>query len=486
MKEMAHAFNNLGLYEQYQGRYHKSLSLFQKSLDGYQQQRDNKGMAKVFNNMGTVHESLSAYPTALEYYQKALEMATGLRDSNIIVMSTSNIGNVYFYMGSLQEALKHYTWCYAYDLRHGNPTDIGTSLNNLALVHQEMGEFGQAGNYYAKALELAQQHQDVVNQIRAYTYLAGASLRQNDYEKVAGYLARAYPMAIAYGDDFLLFSVLLKKADLHEARGEYAQAIAVGDQMLANSQRIASRQQASNAAMRLARYHAGQGNHQQAYHFLSMGKAIEDSIFNERNERKILTLEQERLAVSEDLARKENELQKTQLKAQQRTMQLQWVAILTTGTILTMLFFVLLLRSRNYQLQKERHRELAESHLQIVSYMQELEVANRQLSDSQLELKQLYSHLEEKVAERTRNLEEANQKLVQFASLNSHELRRPIARIQGLVNLLNLHQPQDPQNQAYLHLIVQCANELEKVTWDINEFLQEKTANGHTGKVEKV
>lgn len=72
---------------------------------------------------------------------------------------------------------------------------------------------------------------------------------------------------------------------------------------------------------------------------------------------------------------------------------------------------------------------------------------------------------EQKVSE-LRILEQ-NKKLFDIAQINSHDIRRPIASILGLVNLANLQNPTDPINRVVLENMERAALELDDVLKNI-------------------
>ena len=82
------------------------------------------------------------------------------------------------------------------------------------------------------------------------------------------------------------------------------------------------------------------------------------------------------------------------------------------------------------------------------------------------------SKLEEKVKERTKTLEERNSQLIDYAFMNSHLLRAPVSKIQGLLNLLNTEIPGEEKNKI-IGFLNSSVEELDKVVLEINEKVKE-------------
>lgn len=77
------------------------------------------------------------------------------------------------------------------------------------------------------------------------------------------------------------------------------------------------------------------------------------------------------------------------------------------------------------------------------------------------ELKQCQTALEAMIIEQATALEERNRQLADFAFLNSHKMRGPLARILGLVDVLKLADSRDQEVEC-LRFIVQSAEELDQ------------------------
>jgi signal transduction histidine kinase len=97
--------------------------------------------------------------------------------------------------------------------------------------------------------------------------------------------------------------------------------------------------------------------------------------------------------------------------------------------------------------------------LQNREYIEQIRVKNIELSDQTSringfneELRAINEHLEERVHERTRALEEQNEQLTEYAFINSHLLRAPLSRILGLINLIHESELSHRERELITHL----------------------------------
>lgn len=87
-------------------------------------------------------------------------------------------------------------------------------------------------------------------------------------------------------------------------------------------------------------------------------------------------------------------------------------------------------------------------------------------------IESLNQNLEAKVEKRTKRLKEQNEKLREFAFVNSHVLRAPVSRILGLVNLL-IKSAVSQTDKEIIQYLDESAKELDTVTRNLSVTLRE-------------
>jgi GAF domain-containing protein len=86
-------------------------------------------------------------------------------------------------------------------------------------------------------------------------------------------------------------------------------------------------------------------------------------------------------------------------------------------------------------------------------------------------ISQINKGLEDRVRRRTEELEQQNEKLAEYAFINSHILRAPLSRVLGLIHLMEMTDKRDPQLIDYLK---KSGEELDEVVKKINATLAER------------
>ncbi|HEY3404396.1 MAG TPA: hypothetical protein VGK59_13490 [Ohtaekwangia sp.] len=103
---------------------------------------------------------------------------------------------------------------------------------------------------------------------------------------------------------------------------------------------------------------------------------------------------------------------------------------------------------------------------------EELRTSEEELRASQEELTLINENLNGLVQQRTLTIIDQNKKLVHHAFINAHKVRSPLARIQGLVNLLGYegHQLSDNANDIQ-RMLVESTDELDNILREVRTNL---------------
>jgi len=146
-------------------------------------------------------------------------------------------------------------------------------------------------------------------------------------------------------------------------------------------------------------------------------------------------------------------------------------------------------RTKEIQTQNE---ELIQQQEEIAAHRDKLENQNKIIAEHMRELESIKSQLEEIVTERTQQLKLVNNKLIQhnnqleqYAYITAHNLRAPVARLKGLMYILEKTSGINKQNKDVIRRIIFSAQEMDEVLTDMNAILELKyKENGRLQKVD--
>jgi signal transduction histidine kinase len=115
--------------------------------------------------------------------------------------------------------------------------------------------------------------------------------------------------------------------------------------------------------------------------------------------------------------------------------------------------------------------ELQKKNDALTSSEEELRASQEELLASQEELTQINENLNNVVKERTLTIIDQNKKFVHHAFINAHKVRSPLARIQGLVNLLSYEAPRLSEDGLEIQRL------LKESSIELDDILREVKAN---------
>lgn len=114
---------------------------------------------------------------------------------------------------------------------------------------------------------------------------------------------------------------------------------------------------------------------------------------------------------------------------------------------------------------------IAEQKEEMAAINEELSETNQSLQAVNQKMVNLNDALEMKVQERTKEIEERNEKLESYAFYNAHKLRGPYCRILGLISLRKIVEVEE--REEIDRLLDQCMLELEQVIREIQEIVDQ-------------
>ena len=286
-KGKAQAYRLVAIAFYYKSQYPMSLEYFQKSWKANEEIGDTVGISKCLNNIGAIHYSQRNYIEALEYYKKSLEIDRKLNDKQGITKSFNNIGVVYYDLKNFPEAIKYYKKSLKIKKELGDIKGISVSYNNLAEIYEEQNKLQLALEYHKKSLKLK------------------AKTSGND-------LGAKSSTCITY---FNIGTVYLKMKNIDKALNYTLKALDIAKEL-----QLLDRQKEIYEI--LYRIYKAKKQYKKSLEYYISYKIIEDSIFSEKNVKKITGLEyQYKYEKEKEIAslkqQKKDEIAKKELKYQE-------------------------------------------------------------------------------------------------------------------------------------------------------------------------
>jgi signal transduction histidine kinase len=286
------------------GELPKALDLALKATELYEQLDDLRGKTALENLIARIYSTQGQYEKALEHSFKAKKGYEELDEKNGISICLNNIGNDYRRSGNYEEALKYLKQASAIFQEMKSKKAYSYTLNNIGDVYDALKDYPQAQEYFSRSLEIKEELKDQMG--IAYTLISSARTyrKQEQYKKAIPLLLRALDIAIEINTKNEIRNAYKELSETFEELKDYPQAL--------------------------------------EYH--KKYKDINDTIFNEENNR-----ETTKLQTRFETEKKEKEIALLKKdKEQQQLNLLKQRNLINTLIILSLLVFLLALFTRHY------------------------------------------------------------------------------------------------------------------------------------------
>lgn len=376
-----------------------------------------------------------------------------------------DIGAVYIKQGDFNEALMYYSSAIERYGKSGNLRKMAFICVDKADLVRDLGRFDEAIVGYQDALGVFEKYGYAGGAALAHLNMGKLYLDNKELGKSEESLMKADSFNIKDGNAATRLSIDLAFGDLFLAKNNTNKAKLFYEKAYKTAADIKLLDNVLLALSGLKNIAKSEKDYLQSLTYSEEIIQLTDSLntINQRSDLNAVKANHE-LEISENqnmILQKEKDLQLA-ASAKQKTIILSVVIVL----ILLSIFSLYVVSA--YRNQKILGEKLTELNGKIASQNERLESANKEISN-------MNEKLERRVEERTQSLIDKNRQLERYAFKHSHELRAPLSRLMGLVELVKLDAF---ESQADLKLMVQgldlSAVELDQIIRQMAEDLENR------------
>lgn len=451
----ADAFRQIGLAFWAQADISIAMKYYMTGLKIAQVNHHAQVEADITSNIGTAYTGLGNPQEALVFLNRSRAMQQKLKNSWREAAVLNNIGDAYLALKKLDEAREAYTLAFRKGTEANFTLGVSTNLRNLGNIYEIKGKYDSALANYFKCIDLSSQINDNRGFILSHKSIASVYFKKNELAKAKKYVQTGLDAALkvklrAFARD--LFELMYK---ISEAEGDQKKAFA----------------------------------------YFKSFSAYKDSVQNLRVVSEVdgerLRFETEKKQTEIELLKKDSELTTERLSNKSKQLILSIVISVLSLLSLTLAVWNFLRVKRSAILLGEKNKEIQKQHLKLSEQNDELTALNEEIRSQQEEvmaqrdslaeknleiekinqkLAEVNESLEQIVDQRTKVLKEQNKKLSEYAFINAHNLRAPLARVMGLVNLL-LDKPQPEEQPIILNHLKKSSEDLDTVVKSIRDTI---------------
>ncbi|HNP19317.1 MAG TPA: tetratricopeptide repeat protein [Fulvivirga sp.] len=400
-----------------QGLYNEAIEHYDRALITAQNNDFQDREKSILNGLAICYYYSSQFDKSLEYHFKSLALREKEGDQNEIAISSNNIGLVYYQLKDYPKAIIYFNRAREIEEKNGHKGIEGTYVN-LGLAYLGLGNFEIALENFEKTISICQDECKGQILFEAYNGAGACLFELEKLNEAEVYLNKGLVLAESQKSEMNLITIYNNLAKINLKHGETDLALTrlKMSQDLAN--RLGIRLWAKKNFKVLADLFYETGNYKKAFDYQVKYDSVSSEILNE-------TVAKNMLQIQVDFEERQNlEIIKLKDKEISRTNTLLILSVIIS--LLTVLIVIILYR--NNKLRKRVNRKLT--------------IANKTIENQNSKLTELNTALEDRVRERTEELRSTNKALTKsnndldnFIYKTSHDIRGPLATLQGVCNI---------------------------------------------------
>ncbi|MDN5354148.1 MAG: hypothetical protein PWQ09_904 [Candidatus Cloacimonadota bacterium] len=412
--QMAIALKNKGVAYYFLSKFDEALQQYEKALDICQKNDDLRGLADLYNNIGLVYQKMNKFDLTLENYLKSLELEKQLGNQKGIADSMVNLANFFYFLGKYDKAQEYFTKSLEQFSEIDHQNGISMALVNLAAIQDDRKNYEEAIQLYKRSLQIDLQQNNYNGIATNYNNIGFSYFNLKNYPEAEDYYNRALKIQKRISDNwgisntyYNLGELYLKWNKLQKSSDNFIHSLELANKMHTTDLQL-------KASKGLAEIHYKLGNYKKAYEFYEVYATINDSLYKELGNKKLVDIWS-----AYQIQQKDEQNKILEQKNKIMTLELQKKKLIEQRLILGLVIVVILVlilfkyyrtKSRTNQLLQKLVRERT-TKLQIEG--DERKRAEKKLQQKHQQINSIHNSLENKIEEALKSLRNKNMRLIQ-------------------------------------------------------------------------
>lgn len=368
------ALYNISRSQTREGCYPEAIKQLHEIVNIANEINDKQMLSKTYGQLAFIYTRQGSYPVGIEFYLSALKINEEINDQSGIFYNLINISEIQSKQKDYKLALQTIQKAFQVSKMIDDSLKMSMCLINTGNIYLHTNN-EMALKSFQEALTLVKDN-DINQRIIILTQIGTIHTEQKEFNKALKEFEEALALAYKIKQKPTYGEVWRKIGILFYAQKQYNQAISYTQKALHLAEELKLLELQKNSYKLLSELYAATGSFNEAYWSQKKYKALDDSIFNEKNIRQIAFLES---AYAYDKERQRHEMEKEKHKMEIKNQRLIILFLVTVSLLSLLLVFTVY---RSNKLKKKLLR------LEIENINRELEENQKAVTATTLKLVQ--------------------------------------------------------------------------------------------------
>jgi signal transduction histidine kinase len=432
LNKLARPLNFIGVAYNYKGDNIQSFENYQSALKMSHDQQDSLQIAYSNNNLGRLFFEQGLLSRAYEHFVKSLAIFDAIGDSSGLAYTYQSLANLYKSQKDLAKAESNYLKAYTMRIGLGNTRDIMSALVQTGRLYQESNQHDKAIRYFHLADSAGEAIHDQINLAEIKTFMAESYLMKGLLKEAETMCVEGLTAITKTNNLKILAPAYVTMGQIKQEAGELSEAkrfLYLAINVASKTGDLTTKMEAHywlwKVMLRENNKSEGLKNHNE---YLILKDSLKDLD---------LTRQVERLQFEIEIQRKEQEnellkLNHTKNEAIIEQQKLQNIILIVVIGFVSILGYA---QYRNSKKRREINEKLAQQNQFIQNQRAEIVQQN------------------EKLFRRNQELSDLNHEKDTLMSIVAHDLKSPLNRIKGIINIMEAEQGLTDDQKMYVKLM---------------------------------
>ncbi len=192
-------YTRIPLFAWQSGEYSEALEYCLEIKNYYEKKKELGNKYSLFNTMGLVYQSLGDFETAINNYKKAIRISALEGDSMFWGIINANLGKLFYEKGNLDGAIFYFEKGLKMEEKYEAYIPAGRSHEMIARIHIESGQLLDAQAFLQTALSYNNKMNDLTGKARTYITFGQLHLALGNTNTAIDYLQKSIQLAKSSG-----------------------------------------------------------------------------------------------------------------------------------------------------------------------------------------------------------------------------------------------------------------------------------------------